>query len=320
MMGEPFHEAGEDGEEPAAARRARTIARLVEEQHRLWAILEEHRGSRGLCCLHCGAGPLQVDGEFRDAGSLHRVLHCAACGLSQLERRLTEREVAALEDENPTYNVEDEDIEAKIREHSFILDLLARFARGTRLLEVGCSRGYKLEAARRAGWTVQGIELSASSYRFARDRLGLPVHFGTLDSYVSDGGFDAVIAWHVLEHVRSPSLFLSSIGDLLDRGGHLLLQVPSYTQYRTMPDWGACAENFSRVHYWYFTGDALRALLVRHGFDPVFEFDDPRFKHLTFVARRVAQGAPALALTPIIGPPSATPTVPQERPRTPTGD
>lgn len=266
-------------------RHVRKVRRLLEEQHRLSSVLEQHRRSSRACCLNCGAPDLVAEGEFVDGPHVQRIWKCGQCLLSQLERRLTEGEIAALEDDNRVYNVEGEDIEAKVREHSFILDLLHRFIQGSRLLEVGCARGYKLEAARRAGWQVEGIELSSNSCRFAREQLGLHVHSGTLDSYLPDHGFDAVIAWHVLEHVPSPTMFLNDSRDLLDSGGYLLVQVPSFDQYRPLPDWSTHTENFCQVHYWYFTADSLRNLLVKCGFEPELEYDDPNYKHLTFVAR-----------------------------------
>src|SRR3954471_13549385 len=40
-----------------------------------------------------------------------------------------------------------------------------------RLLEVGCGAGFFLKAAERAGWQVEGIELSDDASQFAIDRL-----------------------------------------------------------------------------------------------------------------------------------------------------
>jgi SAM-dependent methyltransferase len=269
----------------------RKVARLLEEQERMAFVLERQRRLSTPCCLNCGQARMQLEGEFVDASHTHHIWRCDSCLLSQLERRLTESEVADLEDTNLHYQVDDEDIEEKVREHSFILNLLHRHQRGSRLLEVGSSRGYKLEAARRAGWTVEGIELSRVSYQFARQRMRLPIHLGTVESYVPTHGFDAAIAWHVLEHVPSPTSFLNNLNDLLDNGGCLLIQVPSYGMFRDLKPWSAHPENFCQVHYWYFTVESLRSLLIRSGFEPEFECDDSSFRHLTFVARRT--GAPS---------------------------
>ncbi len=271
----------------ADARAARRLERLAEELARVHGIVSAI-GRDGRPCLCCGAMALTLDGHFQDGGERFGIWSCGACGMAQLDRHMTEDQVSALEDHNAHYQTgETEDVEARVREHAFILDLMHRFVPKGQLLDVGCSHGYKLEAARRAGWEVQGIELSPRSHRVASS-LGLPVHLGTLDTWASDGTFTAVIAWHVLEHVASPVLLLAEIWDVLEAGGCLFLQVPSYGQYRNEPDWSAHSENFCRVHYWYFTADALGRLLRDRGFLIEYEYDDPRCRHLTFVARRPA--------------------------------
>ena len=71
-----------------------------------------------------------------------------------------------------------------------------------RVLDVGCGRGFLLDAFRRRGWTVEGTEMSAASSAHAREVLGIPVHVGPLESLdLPAESFDAVTLWHVLEHV-----------------------------------------------------------------------------------------------------------------------
>lgn len=239
-----------------------------------------------LACHSCGAHDLELEGTFPAGAEQRSVLRCRACGLSQLDRRFSAGELAALEDENVAYQEPEPDVEALVQAHSFIVEFLARYVEPGRLLEVGCSRGYKLEAARRAGWKVQGIELSDRSCRFARERLGLPVHQGTLDEFSSDEPFDAVVAWHVLEHVPSVKDFLAALHTRTRPGAHVFLQVPSYERYRELRPWSSHPECFNQVHYWYFTAATLQDVVRQAGFTPVFVLDDPRTLHLTLVAER----------------------------------
>jgi len=249
----------------------------------------------GRTCMNCGETKLKAEGSFADASSnsdrpedhIYWILRCAECGLAQLDRQIPEGELSGLEDENPEYQGDAEDeAEELVRAHSFIVDLVERFSPVGRMLEIGCSHGYKLEAARRAGWKVEGIELSPRSCLYACERFGLPVHQGTLATFVPSQPFDAIVAWHVLEHAPQLDVFLAFIHSMLRRGGHLFVQVPSYTRYRAHYPWSDHPECFNRVHYWYFGEEDLSSALAARGFEPVFALDDPRLFHLTLVARR----------------------------------
>lgn len=97
------------------------------------------------------------------------------------------------------------------------------------LLELGSAGGFFIEAARRRGWTVQGIELSPPAARYSIDELGLPVFEGLLeDAPFPTSSFDVAIADNVLEHTTDPRQVLKDLGALLRPGGHALIVVPTY--------------------------------------------------------------------------------------------
>lgn len=102
-------------------------------------------------------------------------------------------------------------------------------ARG-RLLDVGCAAGFFLAEAQ-AHYEVQGVELSAWSSAYARDRLGLRVVTGTLQqAALPDAHFDIVTLWDVIEHVPDPVPLLAEAARVLRPGGRLVL---------TTGDWGS---------------------------------------------------------------------------------
>ncbi len=105
-----------------------------------------------------------------------------------------------------------------------------RLPRSGRLLDVGCAAGFFLAEAK-ALYEVQGVELSAWSSAYARDRLGLPVTTGTLqDAALPPAHFDIVTLWDVIEHVPDPVPLLAEAARLLRPGGRLVL---------TTGDWGS---------------------------------------------------------------------------------
>src|SRR5206468_4159142 len=98
-----------------------------------------------------------------------------------------------------------------------------------RVLDIGCGPGLLLRQFQKAGWGVQGTELSASASAHARETLRLPVHTGDLASaHFADHHFDSVILWHVLEHVPQPEDLLAEVARILRPGGILLAGVPSF--------------------------------------------------------------------------------------------
>src|SRR6266700_7378550 len=89
-----------------------------------------------------------------------------------------------------------------------------------RVLDVGCGPGFLLRQFQKRGWEAQGTELSEHSAAHARETLGLPIHVGDLASArFPDAHFDAVVLWHVLEHVSSPQSTLVEVERILRPGG-----------------------------------------------------------------------------------------------------
>ncbi|MBK7877430.1 MAG: class I SAM-dependent methyltransferase [Planctomycetes bacterium] len=97
------------------------------------------------------------------------------------------------------------------------------------LLELGSAGGFFLEGAKRAGFRVRGVELSAPAADFSRRELGLDVYEGWLEHAPwPDGTFDVAYADNVLEHTTDPLGTLAKLRALLKPGGHLVVIVPSY--------------------------------------------------------------------------------------------
>ncbi len=134
---------------------------------------------------------------------------------------------------------------------------LRRHASPTTLLDVGCGGGFFLASARAAGMDVQGIEPSQEASRFARDELGLHVETGFFEDTVVERSFDALCAFHVLEHVADPRAFLARAASCLTKDGVLAIEVPNIASAgaeREGPRWPSYQPEY---HLWQFNPRSL---------------------------------------------------------------
>ena len=213
-------------------------------------------------CLVCGG----TRAELRFVQRGYPVLRCADCGLEFVAPTPSPSELAEYYDRS--YAVPLELYAAATERNAARIADLEQWcpARG-RLLELGASYGHSLAAARDRGWDVVGVELSPTASAYARTHFGLTVFNCDLaDAPLADASFDAVIGWHVLEHVRNPKDQLLRLAALLKPGGVLGLRVPNIASFgaRVAGQWWPwmCPP----AHLWFFSAATLPRLLQACGF------------------------------------------------------
>jgi len=140
--------------------------------------------------------------------------------------------------------------------------------RPPRYLDVGCSTGFVVEAARDKGWEATGIDLNPSAIEFGRSR-GLDIRTVALDDAgFAPGSFDAVSLFDVLEHLLDPRRTLRMCVDLLAPGGILFLYVPNFDSASRLL-MGANAHFIWPTHHLnYYTPTTIRDLMLRHSLTP----------------------------------------------------
>lgn len=157
---------------------------------------------------------------------------CHACGLIFVSNPPTDEQRAHLYSFESGYHaVLNVDAASKAfheREAALNLRVLRCHVQSGRLLDIGCSTGIFLNAARASGWSGQGLEYSPDSSKIAREVHGLDVKTGELraDSYPPNS-FDVVTFWDVIEHLPDPLATLSLVGGIMAPGGLLVLKTPN---------------------------------------------------------------------------------------------
>ncbi|MFO1402032.1 MAG: methyltransferase domain-containing protein [Steroidobacteraceae bacterium] len=148
-----------------------------------------------------------------------------------------------------------------------LLDAL-NFAERGASLDIGCSMGYVLDAARGLGLEPAGTDVSEFAAAACRER-GYEARQGTMTALpFADARFSVVTMKHVLEHTPDPRAALREVRRVLRPGGALFIAVPD-------PRYGRAVRNprasrfygprRSRQHFIYYSPATLAQLLSEEG-------------------------------------------------------
>ena len=123
----------------------------------------------------------------------------------------------------------------------FRLNIVQRYSPGERWLEVGCASGAFLEEASKAGFAVEGIDISKTAVQTVVAK-GFKAYTATIDTFCQPSPYDVVVGFDVIEHMTDPVSGLQSMYRTLKPGGLLVL---------TTPDTHSLVCRIMRRH-WYF--------------------------------------------------------------------
>lgn len=143
---------------------------------------------------------------------------------------------------------------------------IERFVERGRMLDIGCGRGILPALMRERGWEAQGLEFSETAARHARE-LKVPVFVGNLpESPYEPESFDAVVLWHVLEHVPDPAEALAKAREILRPGGLLVIAVPNFESLQARFSGRHWFHLDVPRHYHHFGVSVLKRMLESAGF------------------------------------------------------
>lgn len=251
---------------------------------RAQAVASEH-----VVCAVCGADRPRSyrRAMYRIADVPFDLVRCLACGLVYVEPRPTGATLEALYDD-PDYYTHGYNLGVETENYFSRRDeLIAQYQetlaeyereigmRGGALLELGSAGGFFLEAARRRGWSVKGVELSPPAAEYSIREFALDVHRGLLETApFPDRSFELVLADNVLEHTLRPDQVLAKLFALLKPGGFLIVIVPAYVN----SPWFRALNRARALLPRRFLGPSVLALLKLDGADAglpyhILEFD-----------------------------------------------
>lgn len=200
-------------------------------------------------------------------GIFGTIVKCRRCGLVYADPRVSTKtlEQGYLDSEDKDYLVQ---TESRSINAFMSLAVIRRHVPEGRLLEIGCSTGFFLNAAR-IWFEPRGLELSRWAADFVRQKLSLDVDSKNIeDAGIPGDHFDVVVMNDVIEHLPSPKKTLAEIFRVLKPGGIVYIVTPEYGSVLSRLQgrfWWALRPG----HVYYFSRVTLSRMLKELGYEIV---------------------------------------------------
>lgn len=135
------------------------------------------------------------------------------------------------------------------------------------LFDVGCGAGFFLDEARKAGYKVQGIDVSKDAIIYAKNILKLNVtNADLLDCKYPNNKFRIITLIQVIEHLIDPKPILRKIYKLLEHNGVLYIATPNINSYLSK----TLQKDFNYMippeHIGFYSNETLSKILSKVGF------------------------------------------------------
>ena len=141
--------------------------------------------------------------------------------------------------------------------------------RKIKILDVGCSTGFFLEACKQKGWDCDGLELNPSAAQFGRKR-GLNIYEQDLLNYKTQKKYDIITMFDVLEHLSDPKKIILDAKKKLKKNGLIYVYVPNWNcASRILMKEKNCHFIWPTHHLTYFTPKTLKNFFERLKFNVI---------------------------------------------------
>jgi len=174
--------------------------------------------------------------------------------------------------------------------------------------QIGCGNGVLARQLAKRGFEVVGVDISREAIRLAKSVESTVIFRCSSFEELRVGGgmFDAIVCFHVLEHMEDPEETLRRVRGLLVKDGQLLIRVPNSdsTEARLAGKaWFHWDEPYHRYHW---GAEEVKKMVKEAGFDRVevryflFEFKQVLlYSVLNFLGLRKISGWLKVALLPL---------------------
>lgn len=177
------------------------------------------------------------------------------------------------------------------------LDQIAKYKPAKRLLDVGCSAGFFLEAAQTRGYEITGIDFASAAIAQADPGVRPKLVHGDVNQDLSAWRekFDVVSAFDIIEHTQDPTKFVGDIKNMLVPGGLLVMSTPDighFLRYVMGARWSMLQP---MQHTVLFSRAAMKTLLEKCGFRDVQIETTYKYLTLKYLADQLRETNPVVS-------------------------
>ncbi len=221
--------------------------------------------NKHLQCLVCAAEKLRPLANYYEK---HGLVKCQNCGLVFMEQIPTVEELNK-HYEKYSYTSEGYLSPLTIKSYQALLDEFEAYRKNNKILDVGCGRGWFLEEAKKRGWDVYGTEYSQTAVAVCQKKA-IKMKEGQLNpDDFTEGEFDVITSFEVLEHINNPNEDVENIYKLLRKGGLFYCTTPNFNslnRYYLKEDYNVIVYP---EHLTYYTRNTLNRLAKQNQFQPI---------------------------------------------------
>jgi len=225
------------------------------------SLMEKLKYGKGSCLL-CGSKEHEIVYDFERQD----IVKCSSCGFAFVfpmpEDGHFQDVYAGDYWESYQVSVGEKDIHERLNEFMEIsrerIGFLSKFKSKGKFLDVGCSMGFLVKAAKDAGFDAYGIDLSEKTLEEGRKRYNVKLIRSTLESYPPEK-FDAITCYNTIEHVVRPDRLLIEMRKRLAADGVIAIGTHDFECSNHRKEGKAWKHIMPTEHLYYFR---LRDLIV----------------------------------------------------------
>jgi len=102
--------------------------------------------------------------------------------------------------------------------------LISKYINPGKVLDIGSAAGFILNGFKDSGWSCYGIEPNETMAAYGRDKLGLNIKTGSIETFESNERFDLINMTQVIGHVYNPDNALRNVSRLVKANGLVLVE------------------------------------------------------------------------------------------------